>query len=234
MGHDMEFVHENTVPSEHQVSEHIVKSSNTEGPRTLFIGNSITLHDVKKEIGWYGFWGMAASCREKDYVHQVLNMVREIVPRASCMTVQAADWERAYWKAPTEFEFLNTAAEYDADIIVVRLGENVQPKELEMHDLTEAFSRLFDFFDPKQNKKLIVTNEFWADARKDRCIEEACRRRGVDMIDISHLGARDDMKAIGLFEHSGVAAHPGDKGMRCIAEVIFEKMKPMLEKERNI
>lgn len=45
--------------------------------KILFVGNSITRHAPKEEIGWYGDWGMAASCREKDYVHQVVSeMIR--------------------------------------------------------------------------------------------------------------------------------------------------------------
>ncbi len=227
----MEKAHENTVPSEHQVDEHIVQSTYSGRPRILFVGNSITLHGVKEEIGWHGSWGMAASCREKDYVHQVMGMARKIVSEASCMIVQAADWERGYWKEPSEFDFLNTAAEYDADIIIVRLVENVRCENLDEHDLSEAFCRLFDFLDPKREKKMIVTNGFWANARKDACIAEACRRRGIDVIDLNPLGRRSDMKAIGLFEHSGVAAHPGDEGMRCIAKEIFETLKPMLEEE---
>ncbi len=31
----------------------------------------------------------------------------------------------------------------------------------------------------------------------------------------------DSMKAIGLFEHKGVKAHPGDKGMAAIAKCIL-------------
>jgi hypothetical protein len=37
------------------------------------------------------------------------------------------------------------------------------------------------------------------------------------------------MKAIGLFEHEGVAAHPGALGMRRIAERIWEALRPSLE-----
>lgn len=33
------------------------------------------------------------------------------------------------------------------------------------------------------------------------------------------------MKAIGLFEHEGVAAHPGNKGMKAIADLISEELK---------
>lgn len=36
----------------------------------LFIGNSITLHG--KCNYWWGEWGMAASDKEKDYVHQLV------------------------------------------------------------------------------------------------------------------------------------------------------------------
>ncbi len=224
-------IHENTVPSEHQVDEHIAQSTLSGRPRILFVGNSITLHAKKAEIGWHGCWGMAASCREKDYVHEVMKRVHAIVPDAGYMIVQAADWERGYWNAPEEFDFLCRARAYDADIIVVRLGENVQPKELQAHDLTEGLGHLLDFLDPMHDKRLIVTDEFWPNPSKDVCIEEACRRRGVDVTHISHLGRRDDMKALGLFEHGGVAAHPGDKGMLCIAEIIFDEMKDMLEKE---
>jgi hypothetical protein len=42
-------------------------------------------------------------------------------------------------------------------------------------------------------------------------------------------GPKESMKAIGLFEHEGVAAHPGDLGMRQIAGRIWEALRPSLD-----
>lgn len=65
----------NTVSSKGQLDQNrYVKFFQRGGTkRVLFFGNSITRHGPKESIGWSGDWGMAASCREKDYVHLVIS-----------------------------------------------------------------------------------------------------------------------------------------------------------------
>ncbi len=47
-------------------------------------------------------------------------------------------------------------------------------------------------------------------------------KNGRQFVHIGDLGCADGNKAIGLFERGGVAPHPGDLGMRRIAERIAE------------
>lgn len=221
----------NTVSAERQVSNMVIRSEQEGSPKILFVGNSITLHGVKPEIGWHGLWGMAASSREKDYVHQTMRMVRGLAPDAGYMIAQAADWERGFWKEPEEFECLRAAREYNADILVLRLGENVLNEHMQEHNLTAAFSELIGYLNPDGKTQVIVTDMFWPNPAKDDCARQAAEEAGSQFVSINHLGTMDEMKAVGLFEHAGVAAHPGNQGMLRIAEAIFEKMKHMLKGE---
>ena len=63
--------------------------------KILFLGNSITLHGPAPEIGWTGNWGMAASARDKDYVHQLLDRISKAAGGTPKVMIRnIADFER--------------------------------------------------------------------------------------------------------------------------------------------
>ena len=67
-----------------------------DGIRVMFVGNSITLHGKNANIGWHNECGMAASSKEKDYVHLLEASIKKCDPHAAFCICQVADWERGY------------------------------------------------------------------------------------------------------------------------------------------
>ena len=223
------FEKDNTVSAENQLpQEQRLTTANESAPyRVLFVGNSITRHGPKPDIGWPWDWGMAASAAENDYVHLFMRMLKCLIPGASHRIAQAAAWEREFWLGREMLREFQGALEPKNDLIIVRLGENVPEEGMWQHSLAAAFEDMLRFFQA-HGGQLIVTDLFWPNAQKQAAIETAARAMNAPLVRLSDLGTRDDMKALGLFEHSGVAAHPGDLGMRAIAGRIFETALPYI------
>ena len=74
---------------------------------------------------------------------------------------------------------------------------------------------------------MILTTGFWRHPADDGIVEIA-EELNLPLVKLGDLGEKDEMKAIGLFEHSGVANHPGDLGMKNIANRIFDVLKNYL------
>ena len=80
---DFSEIEKNTVKAENQLRENefiTFEKLENEGLRVMFLGNSITNHGIKEEIGWLAHHGMAASAKEKDYVHILMRKTEEKVP----------------------------------------------------------------------------------------------------------------------------------------------------------
>ena len=122
---------QNTVDSRNQLKESkSVRFYDLEsnGLKVMFVGNSITLHGILPSIGWHGEWGMAASSKEKDYVHLLMSTTREKDPDCSFCICQVAEWERQYKNGKSLYNLFENARNFNADIIVMRFVENC-PKD---------------------------------------------------------------------------------------------------------
>lgn len=197
------------------------------GLRLLFVGNSITWHSPADSVGWAGDWGMAASCAENDYVHRVAAMVRGVSAAPAVCICQAAAWERAYKTGSEKYPLYESAREFDADVIVLRLIENCAVEDFDAAEYKAAMSDLLAYLNKSGKAAVILTTGFWPHVGNPAILEYAAEN-ALPCVVLDDLGLQPEMRADGLFEHAGVAAHPGDSGMQVIAERIFAELKKLL------
>lgn len=193
--------------------------------KVLYLGNSITLHGPAPKIGWTGNWGMAASAVEKDYVHLLtaeIGKASGVQPEVKVRNI--APFEVGY----ETFDIakgLKEELDFQADLVIVAIGENVTAPATDEAKaaFAEAFAQLLAALQQHGDPVIFVRSSFWPNPTKDGIMRQTSADAGAIFIDISKLGhdQSNEASAERKFEHDGVAAHPGDKGMQAIADAIF-------------
>ena len=213
---------QNNVTAKNQVSEYITyEGVNGGSPKIMFVGNSITKHAPKPEIGWYGNWGMAASSKEKDYVHLVMTEIQKTKPNAEFCIVQASNWELNYKNCDYD-KYFKDAVSFIPDIIICCISANIPKEEFETDAFKENVDKLFKYLSGEnKNVKIFESSSFFGNPEKCKAIREYAEEYGVTYVEISDIVKDETNLAIGNFEHEGVQIHPGDKGMKIIAERIL-------------
>ncbi len=197
--------------------------------KVLFLGNSITLHGPAPQIGWTGNWGMAASTRDKDYVHRlVADIARAAGGEPQVIVRNIADFERGLGA----FNIPDTLKEelaFQPEVIILAIGENAaSPKtDLARTEFATAFANLLAELKQHGQPTIFVRSQFWEDTEKDQLMKKASTDAGVIFIDISKLGSdpANFARAERQIDHAGVAGHPGDKGMQALADALWTALK---------
>ena len=187
--------------------------------KILIVGNSITIHGPKEDIGWHGDWGMAASALEKDYVHRLYAMLSENGYDIYLRISQTAEWERNFLKDDILSNY-DEDREFDADVLIFRLGENVLSEDKPY--FKEPLNQFVNHICP--NGKVIFTTCFWRNDEVDNAITAVAQERGDALVDCCFSKDEKNM-ALGQFEHYGVSIHPSDAGMEEIAKAIYNEVK---------
>ena len=188
--------------------------------KIAFVGNSLTRHGPKPDIGWTGDWGMAASAAGRDYVNLVTDALRSAGKRMERLVWNAADMERdpeEGWKREA-----GELLAFGAELLVLQLGENVAAEN------EEAFlARLASFIRELREsgvKKIFLSGPFWERKRLEEGYRLLAREPGVVRVDFGDLQS-EEYQAIGEYAHEGVSHHPSDRGMRGIAEKLLDAMR---------
>lgn len=197
--------------------------------KVLFLGNSITRHGPAPDIGWEGDWGMAASTREHDYVHLLLNKFEQAAGgRPESLVRNVADFERKLSGFDIHSELKDELA-FEADVVILAIGENaVSPTTDEMRTaFADAMDRLLAELKSHGRPTIFVRSQFWADPEKDRLLKAASDRAGTIFVDLGGLGAvpENEARSERTIAHAGVGAHPGDRGMAEIAQILWRAIE---------
>ena len=205
--------------------------------RVLFIGNSITRVPIS-EI-WWGYWGMAATTRDKDYVHRMMARLQQINPSATFDITSISVAGVGSWETNTDFYHPDVYApdvlvaeglpRADTDLIVIRLGENVRDDA----NFGDALFYLVNYL--KQvapGARVVITGQFWTNATREAACQSAATRSGSTFVQINQFDRPEYKETIGnpVYGDDGqwhtvtdqfVAAHPSDAGMQAIADAIL-------------
>jgi hypothetical protein len=212
------------------------RSALPKAKRILFLGNSITLHGPSASVGWMNNWGMAASAQEKDYVHVLVSSIAKLsgsLPEARIDNI--ADFERRYDTYDLDTG-LKQHLDFKPGTVVVAIGENVPALTSEdaKTKFKASFTRLLTELKKSGQPAIFVRSCFWPDKTKDDIMRESCMAVGGVFVDISGLSKDESNYARSerSFAHAGVAGHPGDKGMKGIADALLKAMTSRGREER--
>ena len=197
--------------------------------KVLVVGNSITWHSVLPSIGWYGEWGMAASCADKAFLQRLMVMLEKEYGTLDFCMAQLAEWEMKYPEGtPLLEEKFASARDFGADVIVIRIGENFPKGLVYDADVKAYFSNMIKFLRSNENAKVVVTDSFWKNAGRDTMLREIAEENGYTFCQINDIEDDPNTMALNDFEHRGVRVHPSDLGMERIADRIFASLKSIL------
>ena len=171
----------NTVSAENQLesSQYVKITENGGKLKILFAGNSITRHAPAPEIGWYGDWGMAASSEDNDYVHQFVRMFSQKYGEVDYCVAQCSKWESDYTNGKEVLNrYYKKARDFKADIVIVRLGENINREKNAQISCKPYYDEMIKYFKSNDNAKVIITDNFWNIPVLDEIFKEVIAENG--------------------------------------------------------
>jgi hypothetical protein len=201
-----------------------VLETERKGPVILFMGNSITLNAPAPDLKWYGTWGMAASVPEKDYLHQTVELLKEKgmavephVGERNCVPCDGGIDEQAQNRE----QIRRLRPRY----VVVQLSEHSFEIELKSGKMKAQYISLLKMLHEEGVPRVYCLGA-WGERAPDELRGTAIQAalsgfpeyRFVDISPIVRDSANYGDPA--AFTDLAVLWHPGDRGMRALAETV--------------
>lgn len=203
--------------------------------KLLFIGNSITCHGISERYHWFGEYGMAASCREKDYASLTgLWVTEKLLPRPTVIFRGNVNKLLAQEQATDDPLKALGVPFCDPDLIILQTGEHESPNK-SAESIRETYcQKLLEPLLTITPRPGIIAVGLWCPSDNgeypewaegiDDIYRDACAARGIPFSTVRHLAL--DQKCRGYGDFPEVRWHPNDSGMygyfRTITSLIEE------------
>jgi len=209
----------NNTSEPNEVTENINVTGSKDTFKILIIGNSISYHPIAPNIGWDHAGGMGASSKDNDYAHVLLKDIsnKYHTKNIEMKIVNLTEFERNF--SAFDFSKVDKYREYNSDVIIFQLGENV----ILTNNFTEKYRELINKIKGTNKPLVICASPFMPSLEKNKAVKEVCINTNSLFVDLSHLTLLDKSN-YAYTEHDyskGVGNHPGDKGMSNIAKELF-------------
>ena len=193
-------------------------------PAILVMGNSIMRNPPLPQIGWTGDWGMAATALEKDYAHQLVRILGEKGLELE-LHLAERDCPDCDGAIDEQIHNMDQVRRAHPRYVVVQLAEHSGEIELRSGKLTAQYRSLLRGLTSEGVPHIYCVSS-WGEKDPEGPHASGIRAAlvdfpGVKYVDISSVAA--DTANYGdtaIFADAGVRWHPGDAGMRKIAEAI--------------
>ena len=187
--------------------------------RIAFVGNSLTRLAPIPAYGWHGYWGMAATQPDRDYVHRVQLKLAAANGYISEIMTSYADVHDATYVTQAAAD----VAAFAPSVLVVQMGDNA--------GLGTAYQAFRDAYTMLRNAApgaaLIYIGVWQADDIRNEYIRQIATEDGATFVPIHDIAADAGnlASAQGCTDVHGVCWHPSDAGMTLIANRVFQAIE---------
>jgi len=190
--------------------------------KILIVGNHITQKQPDKNFAWDRSCGAAASSAANDYAHRLYELISATQKNRPELVIAAL-------KDEATLSGYDELSSNDADCIIIQLGDNFWQTPTP-ESLQKPYETLIEQL-RSDRKVLIVCVGLWGGGIRDSLIEQAAKNQNALFVPIAQLNTSYENHAIAevQYQHNELNWLPGDRGMKAIADEIWQKMKHRVE-----
>lgn len=210
------------------------------------LGNSLTANGI---AGWS--CGMAASGPETDWVWLTVQRLKDRNPAVTfhCWDDEDRSGDTVNRGSCNPFETNAGQASIatlvgnvpaDADLVILQIGDNVNTDERKTKYRANINGLMTAIRAKAPDCILVYLGSWFAKPDLETEVSEACERSGALRVDIADLHTQANQNTVGasctwpdrtthVIDSSGVAMHPGDPGMKAIADRLWQTLDPLVK-----